>query len=76
MSSDMPSIIFCWSTFSELLRIARCTARCKIPRASNFFTRVMAKGENKATLTKQLQKLLTGARLFAKNLVKLMRNSY
>ena len=56
--SNIPSTIFYEAIFSELLQIARCTQIINdfIPRTCDVFSRMIAQGENKATLTKQLTK--------------------
>ena len=58
LSSSIPSTISSGSTFSELLRIARCSLRIDdfIPRDSDLFSKMIAQGGNRATLPKQLKK--------------------
>ena len=56
-SSNIPSIIFYGSIFSELLQIARYTLRVHnfIPRESDLISEMVAQGKNWVTLTKQLK---------------------
>ena len=58
LSSNIPSIISSGSIFSELLRIARCSLRTNdfILRDSDFFSKMIAQGGNRAALPKQLKK--------------------
>ena len=56
LSSNITSTIFYGSIFLELLRIARINDY--IPKTSDFFSRMIAQGRNKATLIKQLKKKL------------------
>ena len=58
LSSNILSASFYGSVFSELLRIASCTLRLSdlIPRASELFSRMIAQGRNRTTLTKELRK--------------------
>ena len=58
LSSSIPSTISSGSTFSELLRIARCSLRIDdfIPRDSDLFSKMIAQGGNRAALPKQLKK--------------------
>ena len=74
LSSNLPSTISSESIFSELLRIIRCSLRTKdfIPRSSDLFSRMIAQGGSRATLTKQLEKAFHVTQMFLKNLVKLM----
>ena len=55
MLSNILSTILYYSTFSELLRVAKCTRRINdfIPRTSDLFSRMIAEGGNRATLTKK-----------------------
>ena len=57
LSSSIPSTISSGSTFSELLRIARCSLRIDdfIPRDSDLFSKMIAQGGNRAALPKQLK---------------------
>ena len=50
LSSNIPSTILYGSIFSELLQIANCTLRINyfIPRASDFFSRIIKKSRNRA----------------------------
>ena len=67
----IPSTNFYGSTFSELLRIKRCTLRINdfIPRASHLFSRMIAQGGIKATLTK-LKKAFHGYTIVFQKLCK------
>ena len=58
LSSNIPFTISSGSIFSELLRMAKCSLRTKnvIPRASDFFSRMIVQDGNRATLTKQLKR--------------------
>ena len=58
LSSSIPSTISSGSTFSKLLRIARCSLRIDdfIPRDSDLFSKMIAQGGNRAALPKQLKK--------------------
>ena len=58
LSSNKPFTIFYGSIFSELLRITICTLRINefIPKAFHLFSRMIAPGGNRATLTKQMKK--------------------
>ena len=58
LSSNIPSTISSGSIFLELLRIARYSLRTDdvIPRDSGLFSKMIAQGGNRATLTKQLKK--------------------
>ena len=68
MSSNLPSTIFYGSIFSVLLGIARCTLRIVdfIPSASDLFSRMIAQGGNRGTLTK-LRKAFYYPTLFQKS---------
>ena len=57
LSSNIPFTISSGSIFSELLRMTKCSLRTKkfIPRASDFFSRMIVQDGNRATLTKQLK---------------------
>ena len=58
MTSSIPSTVFYGSMFLKPLHIARLILRISdfIPRASDLFSRMMAQGGDRATLTKQLSK--------------------
>ena len=60
LSSNIPSTISSGFIFSELLWIAGCLLRTYdfIPWASDFISRMIAKGRNRAALTKQLKEKL------------------
>ena len=51
LSSNIPSLIFYGSIFSEFLRIARCTLRLTNfePKTSQFYTRKVTEGGNNAS---------------------------
>ena len=53
LSSNIPSTIFSGSLFSEPLQIARCSLRTDdvIPRDSDLFSKMIAQGGNRATIT-------------------------
>ena len=57
LSSNIPSTISSGSIFSELLWIARCPLRTYdfIPWASDFLSRMIVEGGNRAALTKQIK---------------------
>ena len=58
LSSKIPYTISFGSIFLELLRIARCSLKTDdvIPRDSGLFSKMIAQGGNRATLSKQLKK--------------------
>ena len=58
MSSNIPSNIFYGSTFSEFLRIARCSLLVEdfVYRASTLFKRMVAQGGSPKLLKKQIVK--------------------
>ena len=58
LCSNIPSSVFYGATFSELLRIARCTLRlCDFaPRASELYTRMKSQGATDNMLQKQIIK--------------------
>ena len=60
MSSNIPSYIFYGTSFSELLRIARCSLLLDdfIERASALLKRMISQGGNKKTLSKQIKKAM------------------
>ena len=60
MSSNIPSCIFYGASFSELLRIARCSLLLDdfIERASALLKRMISQGGNKKTLSKQIKKAM------------------
>ena len=75
LSSNIPSTIYSGSTFSELLRMARCSLRTKnfIPRAFDLFSRMIVQDGNRATRTKQLKVAFHRYPNVFKKFVKLMR---
>ena len=85
LSSNIPSTISSGSIFSELLRIARFPLRTYdfIRWASDFLSRMIASGGNRAALTKQLRKtFLRYQSIFqkfgithGKTIIRIMRNS-
>ena len=58
LSSNIPSTILYGSMLSELLRIARWSLNINgyIPRACGLFSKMIAQGRNRTSLTKQLKK--------------------
>ena len=58
LSSKIPYTISFGSIFLELLRIARCSLKTDdvISRDSGLFSKMIAQGGNRATLSKQLKK--------------------
>ena len=56
--SNIPSIIFYSSIYSEILRISRCTLLLEdvIPRISELFKRMLNQGAEKSFLNKQIVK--------------------
>ena len=58
LSSNILSPFFYRYIFSGLFHITRCTLRINnfICRASDLFSKMMTRSENKATLNKQLKK--------------------
>ena len=57
-SSNIPSIIFYSSIFSEFLRIARCTLKLHdfVPRAHELYKRMRAQGGDMKLILKQIKK--------------------
>ena len=55
---NIPTTIFYRSLYLEPLDIARCTFRIKdfIARASDLFSKMVAQGESRAKLTKELKR--------------------
>ena len=74
MASNIPSIVFHGSIFSELLSTARYTLRINdfTGKTADLLLRMIAPGGNRAKLTKQLKKGFHHYPFF-KNLVKLLR---
>ena len=58
LSSNIPSIIFYSSIFSEFLRIARCTLKLHdfIPRAHELYARMRAQGGDTKLILHQIKK--------------------
>ena len=60
-SSNIPTIIFYGSIFSEFLRIARCSLLFKdfLPRATELFTRMIAQGGVAKIILTQIKKAIS-----------------
>ena len=56
--SNIPSMIFYGSIFSEFVRTARCTLKLEhfLPRASELYLRMLSQGENQSCINKQILK--------------------
>ena len=56
LKANIPSTKFCGSTFSEFLRITRCTLKLEhfLPRASELYSRMLSQGANQRCINKQI----------------------